>query len=426
LTAATPPQPTDPSPTSAPRRQPAMGFIMAVVLIDMMAVGLIVPVLPAIVGQFAKDPADQSTWYGVLSTVYALATFFGAPVLGAMSDRYGRRPILLIGFCGVAINFFVTALATSMWMLVASRVVGGAMQANAAVANAYVADITEPEQRARRFGMLGAMFGIGFILGPVVGGILGGIDLRLPFFVAGTLALVNLVYGIVVLPESLPAERRRVMHWKQINPLASLKQLAELRGVGLLVAVLACCGLAQFTMYTVWVLHNTFKFGWGPSENGWSLFAVGIVSAVVQGGLLGRLLKVTTPQKLAVWGLVSSTLAFALWGATTQAWMMYVIIFANLLGATVAATMQSLISSAADGTRQGQTMGAVSSLNSLTAVLAPVVAAPLLASVSHYPQGDWRIGMPFFFCALLQSVALLLAVIHFRRHRRAELAAAPT
>ena len=403
-----------------------MGFIMAVVLIDMMAVGLIVPVLPAIVGQFAKDPAEQSTWYGVLATIYALATFFGAPVLGAMSDRYGRRPILLIGFCGVAINFFVTALATSMWMLVASRVIGGAMQANAAVANAYVADITEPENRARRFGMLGAMFGIGFILGPVIGGILGGIDLRLPFFVAGTLALVNLVYGIVVLPESLPPERRRVMHWKQINPLASLKQLAELRGVGLLVAVLACCGLAQFTMYTVWVLHNTFKFGWGPTENGWSLFAVGIVAAVVQGGLLGRLLKVMTPQKLAVWGLVSSTLAFALWGATTQPWMMYVIIFANLLGATVAATMQSLISVAADGTRQGQTMGAISSLNSLTAVLAPVVASPLLAAVSHYPQGDWRIGTPFFFCALLQGVALLLAVIHFRKHRGDQLAAAPT
>ena len=403
-----------------------MRFIMLVVLIDMLAVGIIVPVLPAMVGQFTADPSEQAYWYGVIAAVYALSQFVAAPILGALSDRFGRRPVLLLGFCGIAINFFTTALATSIFMLVASRIVGGAMQANAAVANAYVADITAPADRAKRFGMLGAMFGIGFILGPVIGGLLGGIDLRLPFFLAGGLALANLAYGYFVLPESLGPAQRRPVDWWQANPLSSFKQLVALKGVGLLVGVLGFAALAQFSLYTVWVLYGSLRFGWGPSENGWSLFAVGIVSAVVQGGLLGRLLKVTTPQKLAVWGLVSSTLAFALWGASTQPWMMYVIIFANLLGATVAATMQSLISSAADGTRQGQTMGAVSSLNSLTAVLAPVVASPLLAAVSHYPQGDWRIGTPFFFCALLQSVALLLAVIHFRRHRRAELAATPT
>jgi MFS transporter, DHA1 family, tetracycline resistance protein len=405
-------------------RPAAMRFIMLVVLLDMMAIGIIVPVLPLMVGQFASDPAHQAYWYGVVTFSFALASFFGAPVLGALSDRFGRRPILLLGFCGLALNFFLTAAASAMWMLIASRIIGGAMQANAAVANAYVADITPPEQRARRFGLLGAMFGIGFILGPVLGGLLGGINLKLPFIVAGVLALLNLAYGFFVLPESLPAERRRALKWQQANPVASLRQLAGLKDVGLLLAVLACVGLAQFTLYTTWVLYTTFKFGWGPTENGWSLFAVGIVSAVVQGGLMGRLLKHFTPQRLAVWGLLSSTVAYTGWGLVTEGWMMYVVIFGNLLGATVAATMQSLISSAASSTEQGRTMGSVSSLNSLMAVIAPAFGAPLLAMVSHYPAGDWRIGLPMYFCAALQALALALAITHFRHQRRARQAGA--
>jgi DHA1 family tetracycline resistance protein-like MFS transporter len=411
--------PESPVAVSAPEpgagRTAAMRFIMLVVLIDMLAVGIIVPVLPALVGKFTASPAEQTYWYGVVTFSFSLASFFGAPILGALSDRYGRRPILLIGFCGLALNFFATALSTAVWMLVASRIIGGAVQANAAVANAYVADITPPAERAKRFGMLGAMFGIGFILGPVIGGILGGIDLQLPFFAAGVLALVNLAYGWFVLPESLKPEQRRTVDWKRANPLLSLKELAQLKGVGLLVAVLACAGLAQFTLYTTWVLYTTFKFHWGPAQNGWSLFAVGVVSALVQGVLLGRLLKRFAPERLAIMGLASSTLAFLMWGLVTEGWMMYVVIFANILGATIAATIQSLISSAADEHKQGQTMGSVSSLNSLMAVIAPAFGAPLLALVSHYPAGDWRIGTPMYFCAALQAVALMFAVLHFRR-----------
>ncbi len=395
-----------------------MRFIMLVVLIDMLAVGIIVPVLPAIVGQFTGDPSEQARWYGVVVVSYAISQFLAAPVLGALSDRFGRRPVLLLGFCGLAINFFTTALASAMWMLVASRIVGGAMQANAAVANAYVADITAPAERAKRFGLLGAMFGIGFILGPVLGGVLGGIDLRLPFFVAGGLALANLAYGYFVLPESLPPAQRSAFDWRRANPLSSLKQLAALKGVGLLVGVLAFAGLAQFSLYTVWVLYGSFRFGWGPTENGWSLFAVGLVSAVVQGALLGRLLKRFTAQRLAVAGLVSSSLAFLAWGLATEPWMMYAVIFANVLGAAVAASLQGLVSAAADERTQGQTMGAVSSLNSLMAVLAPVFAAPLMATVSHLPTSDWRVGAPMFFCAAVQALALVLAVIHFRRMAR--------
>ena len=400
-------------------RTAAMPFIMMTTLIDMMSIGLIIPVLPALVGGFTGSQTDQAFWYGVVTFSFGFANFFASPILGALSDCYGRRPVLLIGFCGLALSFLLTALATSLWMLILIRLVSGAMQANMSVSNAYVADITAPEDRARRFGMLGAMFGIGFILGPVMGGLLGAIDLRLPFFAAGSLALVNLLNGVFVLPESLPPELRRAFSWKSANPVSSLRGLAQLKGAGLLVAVIACSGLAQFVLYTTWVLYTTFKFGWGPLENGWSLAAVGIVSAVVQGLLMGRLLRLFSPKRLAVLGLLSSTLAYVMWGAATEGWMIFAIIFVNLLGATVSASIQSIISSAADPRGQGAALGAVGGLNSLMAVIAPVLGAPLLTLVSHLPQGDWRIGAPFYFCAVLQAVSLVLAVVHFRRERAA-------
>ena len=402
------------STVAASARPAAMRFIMLVVLIDMIAIGLIIPVLPALVGSFTTSPADQALAVGAVSFAFGLANFFGAPVLGALSDRYGRRPVLLLGFCGLALNFFATAMATALWMLIAVRLFGGAMQANAAVANAYVADITPPEERARRFGMLGAMFGVGFILGPAIGGVLGAIDLHLPFFAAGTLALVNLAYGYFVLPESLPPEHRRPFEWRKADPVTSLKRLAEMRGVGLLVAVIAFSGLAQFVLYTLWVLYAEFKFGWGPRESGWSLGAVGVVSVIVQGGLLGWMLKRHAPHRLALAGLVSSTLAFVGYGLATEGWMLYAIIFANVLGYTVTAAIQSIISAAADPSRQGQTLGSVSSLNSLMAVIAPLLGAPMLSVVSHYPPQDWRIGAPFYLCAALQATALVLAWLHFR------------
>jgi len=320
----------------------------------------------------------------------------------------------------LSLSFFVTALATALWMLIVVRLFSGAMQSNASVANAYVADITPPQERAKRFGLLGAMFGLGFILGPVMGGLLGAIDLRLPFFAAGSLALLNVLYGFFVLPESLLLDKRRPFSWRAaLNPIAALTELGRLGGVGILVAVVACAALSQFVLYSSWVLYTTFKFGWGTQDNGWSLFTVGCMSALVQGVLLGRLLKRYSPQRLATVGLVSSTLAYLAWGAATEGWMIYAVILCNVLGFTVSASIQSIISGAADATTQGRTMGAVSSLQSLMAVVAPVLSAPLLGMVSHLPRGDWRIGAPFYFCALVQLAALVLAWLHFGAARRA-------
>jgi MFS transporter, DHA1 family, tetracycline resistance protein len=305
---------TEPAATiAAPAaRKAGMPFIMATVLIDMVSIGLIIPVLAPLIGGFTASQAEQAFWYGVITIAFGIANFFGSPILGRLSDRYGRRPVLLLGFSGLALSFFVTGMATALWMLVVVRLFSGAMQSNIAVANAYVADITPPADRAKAFGRLGAMLGMGFILGPVIGGLLGGISLHLPFFVAGGLACVNWLYGYFVLPESLPLERRQPFVLREANPIASLRGLTALKGVGALVFVVALSGLAQFMTHTSWVLYTTFKFGWGPTENGWSLCAIGLMSVLVQGVFLGRLLKRFTAQRLAIMGLVSSSLCFVL------------------------------------------------------------------------------------------------------------------
>ncbi len=408
--------PTDVRPPAS--RPAAMRFIMLTVLLDMVAIGLIIPVLPALVGAFTSDQTEQAEAYRLVTLAFGAANFVCSPLLGALSDRFGRRPVLLIGMTGLAVSFFTTALATALWMLIAVRVLSGAMQANAAVANAYAADVSSPEDRAKNFGLLGAMFGLGFMLGPVLGGLLGAIDIHLPFFVAGSLAIVNGLYGYFVLPESLPADKRSTFNWAKASPLSAFKALNALQGLGPLVAILALSGLAQFTLHTTWVLYTQMKFGWGPLENGLSLFAVGLMSVIVQGGLMGRLTAYFGVPRLAVWGLVSSACCFLAWGLAPEGWMMYAVIGFNVLGFAAQSSMQSLISNAADASSQGQTMGAVAAVNSLMAAIAPLVGPSLLVWVGHLPKGDWRIGAPYYLCAALQATAALLVWLHLRRQPR--------
>ncbi len=404
-----------------------MVFILLAVLIDMMAIGLIVPVLPLLVGTFTSSTTEQTFWFGAVTLTFGVANFFASPILGALSDKYGRRPVLLLGFSGLALSFIVTGLATALWMLIVVRLFSGAMQANAAVANAYVADITAPEDRARRFGLVGAMFGLGFTLGPVVGGLLGAINLHLPFFAAGALAVLNWLYGWFVLPESLPPARRKPFEWRRTNPFSALQGLRSLQGVGSLVVVIGLASLAQFTLHNSFVLYTTFKFGWGPAQNGWALFVVGLMSVLVQGVLLKHLLRRFAARTLAVGGLAASTLTYFAFGAITEGWMMFVVIvIGNILGGGASAVIQGRVSNAADSRSQGQTMGSVSSLNSLMAVIAPVVSAPLLGMVSHLSKGDWRMGLPFYVCAALQLTGTLVAWRHFRHGGANPAAAAAT
>lgn len=394
-------------------RKAAMSFILIAVLIDMVSIGLIIPVLPPLVGSFTTSEAQHTLAQLAVVFAFGIANFFGSPILGGLSDRFGRRRVMLIGFSGLALSFFVTALANALWMLIVVRLFSGAMQANAAVANAYVADITPPAERAKRFGMLGAAFGMGFILGPVMGGLLGDIDLHLPFYVAGTLAVINWCYGFFVLPESLPPEHRRPFNWRKANPIQSLSRVRNLQGVGPLVYVIGLSSLAQLVVQTSWVLYTQHKFGWTPRDNGLSLFAVGLMAVLVQGVLLQRLIQWLGVKRLVLLGLCSAVVTNAIWGFASEGWMMVAIIFFNVIGFAAPTAIQSLVSNAADARTQGETMGAVASLNSLMAVLAPVSGLGLMYLVADLPKGDWRIGAPFYFCAALQLLSLVFAWRHF-------------
>jgi DHA1 family tetracycline resistance protein-like MFS transporter len=394
---------------SSSKRSAAVGFVMVTALLDVMGIGLIIPVLPALVGEFTASREMQSYWYGMLAASYGLMNFFASPLLGALSDRYGRRPVLLISVFGLGLDFLLQALAPTLFWLLVARLIGGVTGAGFTVASAYVADVTPPEKRSAAFGMLGATFGVGFIIGPVVGGLLGAHDVRWPFYAAAMLSGLNWLYGMFVLPESLPAERRSAVQWRKLNPFSAMLGLREAKGVGTLVVVFTLTNLAQFILHSTWVLYTGFRFNWGPGQNGVALFVVGLASALVQGLLLGRLLKWLGEARLTIAGLASGMVAFLAYGLAQQGWVMYVIIFANLLSFAVAPALQSVISKSFDASRQGVTMGSLSAISSMILVIAPLIGTAMLAQVSHLPAGDWRIGSTFYLSSALQAVALWLA-----------------
>jgi DHA1 family tetracycline resistance protein-like MFS transporter len=406
------------------QRRPAIAFIMVTSLLDVIGIALIIPVLPILLGEFTSGRDTQAYWYMAVAVTFGASQFLCAPLLGALSDRFGRRPLLLLGIAGLGATFVLTALAHSVWLIVAARVLGGGLSANFAVAQAYVADITPPEERTQALGKLGAMFGIGFVLGPVLGGLLGGVNLRLPFWVAASLCTLNWLYGLLVLPESLPVQRRRSLRQARVNPFTALAGLTRLHGVGALVAAFACTSLAVWVMQMNWVLYTNFKFGWGPSQTGPSLFVAGLVALIVQGALLGRLIQAFGERRLILAGMLSSTFAYTAYGLATHGWMMYAIIACNFLAQGSVVTMQGIVSKAAAPEEQGRVMGTLSALASLATVVAPIISNPVLAQVTFLPASDWRVGAPFFLAALLQSLALLIAWRHFAAHRSGAASAA--
>ena len=394
-----------------------MPFIFAVVFIDVLGIGIALPVLPMLVGEFTASRELQSYWYGALVVVYGVMQFFCAPLLGALSDRFGRRPLLLWSLLGLGAHFLLLALSPSLALMFLARVVGGTAGASFTVANAYASDISPPERRAASFGLIGAAFGLGFIFGPMIGGLLGEADLRLPFYAAAGLSLLNAAYGYLFVPESLPRDRRTAFSLARANPFTALVALARHREIGSLVVVFALVVLAQLILQTTWVLFTHFRFGWGPRENGFALFCVGLVATVVQGALLGRLLRRFGEVRIALAGLAVGTVAYAFYGLAQHGWMMYAIIVGNFLSFAAGPALQGLVSNAVGPGEQGVTMGALNSINSIMFVVAPSVGTPLLAQVSHLPPTDWRVGVTFFVSAVLQAIALWLARKHFGQRR---------
>jgi DHA1 family tetracycline resistance protein-like MFS transporter len=384
-------------------------FVFVAVFIDMVGIGIAFPVLPILVGEYTTNTAAQTYWANALSVSYALMQFLCAPLLGALSDRFGRRPVLISAIVVLGIHYFLIAAAPSLVILLMARILGGITGASFTVANAYLADISPPQERAKSFGFVGAAFGLGFTIGPMVGGVLGNIDLHLPFYAAAGLSFVNALYGYLAVPESLPRERRSAFSLAKANPFRALVTLIQHHAVGSLVIVFTLFSLAHMAMINNWALYTHFRFGWGTRENGYLLFCVGLLAAIVQGGLMGRLVKRFGEERLALTAIGVNVLIQTGYGLAQQGWMMYPILFCSILTFTTGPAIQGVVSKTTDPKEQGVTIGAMQSINSLAAVVGPILAGQILARVSSLPTTDWRVGAHFFFLASLNLAAFLLA-----------------
>jgi len=393
-----------------------LNFVLVCVFIDMLGIGLIVPVLPILVGEFVATREAQTLWYGILTATFGLMQFIFMPMLGAISDRIGRRPVLLYSMAGMSLNFLATAWAPNLACLFIGRVIGGMSSASMSVASAYASDISTHDNRAKSFGKIGAAFGMGFIAGPMLGGLLGGIDLHLPFYVAAALSAANFVYGWLYVPESLPEAQRGKFRLTRVNPLAGLVKLARRQDIRGLVIVYTLVTLAQMMLHSTWVLYTHFRFGWTPTQNGIALFCVGVAAAVVQAGLLGVFIRWFGEVRLSLLGLTSGAITYLLYGLATQGWMMYVFILCNLLAFAAGPALQGIVSKATPAGEQGELMGSLQSIGSVGVILMPLAGGLLLGEVSHLPASDWRIGATFFVSAAMQAVAILVARHYFRDH----------
>lgn len=390
-------------------------FVLITVFLDILGIGLIIPVLPRLVASYTHQADMQAYWYGAIVAIYGVMQFFCAPIIGALSDRYGRRPVLLICVFGLGLNFLMLTLVSSIFWMLLVRALGGVTAGNLSVANAYIADVSSPENRSKALGKIGAMFGLGFICGPMLGGLLGEIDVRYPFYLAAAVSLSNVVYGYFSLPESLSLNHRKAFSLSAAHPFAGLNGLSHLRGVGALVWVYALTMFAQFTLQTTWVLSTELRFGWSPMQNGFSLFLVGVSSVMMQGVFLGRYIKRVGDANAVIFGLASSCLALSMYGLAQQGWMMYALILCNVLSFAAGPALQAMFSKAVDARSQGMAMGSLTALASIMSVFATLIGTSLLGQVSHQPKGSLLLGAPFFLAAIIQSLALSLAYRHLSK-----------
>ncbi len=398
------------------RPKPAIIFIFITLFLDVFGIGLIVPVLPKLVEQLqggnVQAAAHSVGWLGAL---YALMQFVFSPVLGNLSDRFGRRPVILGSLFGSGIDYLVLAWAPTIGWLYLARIVSGITAANFSAASAYIADVTPPEKRAAGFGMIGAAFGLGFIAGPAIGGLLGDHGLRVPFLVAAGITLMNWLYGAFVLPESLAPENRRPFHWSSAHPLKALGTLARWP------VVLGLTGTHFLTMVAgniypcLWVLYTGNRYGWTSREVGLSLALVGITAAVVQAGLAGKILKVIGERRGVYAGLLIMAVAMACYGAATEGWMIYAIIFIGSLAGIGSPATQSIISQSVPADEQGAVQGALNSVTSVAGVVAPILWTWLFAWAIAPERSLHLPGLPFYVACVVSLAAAFFAWRAFRK-----------
>lgn len=381
----------------------------------MLSVGMVLPSLPIFIGELAPSRAEQAYWYGALVVVFGVVQFFFAPILGGLSDRFGRRPVLLLSMLGMAVNFIVTASSSTLAGLFVGRVIGGLSAANMSVASAYAADVSPPDERAKSFGRIGAAFSLGFIFGPLAGGLLSGSSLQLPFFIAAGLCIINAVYGYLFVPESLALEKRSPFSLAKSNAFSALGRLATNVQTRLLFWAFGLQVVAQLISQTMFALYTNFRFGWTPFEVGAALCGLGIGSTIMQAFLLDGLVKRLGEVRLTLIGMASGGIAFFMYAVATEGWMIYVIIALNIFSFAAAPALQGIVSQAKQADGQGALMGSLQSLRSLAVVAAPLLGSAIVAAGSTLPADDWRMGAVYFVCALLQLVGWVLMWRYLRQ-----------
>lgn len=409
---------------TAPRRG-ALAFILLTVLLDVLALGVIIPVLPGLIGGFlGNDTEKTSFWYGIFVAIWSLMQFLFSPFIGALSDRFGRRPLILLSNFGLGFDYVLMALAPNLGLLFIGRVVSGITAATIPTAYAYIADVTPPEKRAGAFGMVGAAFGLGFILGPALGGMLGGINPHLPFWIAAGLSLLNAMYGLFVLPESLPRNRRASFHWTRANPVGSLNLLRshpELLG---LATVGVLFNLAHEVLPSVFVLFTQNRYQWGPMQVGLTLAVVGVCGVIVQGGLAQPIVGRLGERRVLIWALMSGFIGFTFYGCAPNGYWFFAGVPVLALWGLSGPAALGLMSRRVDHTEQGRLQGANSSLRGITGSVGPL----LFTQTYSLFIGRWKDlslpGAPFFLSALLLISAACLAWFVTKSNGSSELAGA--
>src|SRR6266446_258175 len=396
-------------PTTTPT--PAVGRAAFVFILVMVAFGIIAPVLPDLIRQFeGGDFARASSVTGYFGFAWATMQFIFSPILGAWSDRFGRRPIMLISCFGLSIDYVFMAVAPSLRWLLMGRIISGITTSNISTAFAYVTDVTKPEERAKPFGLISAAFGLGFVIGPAVGGWLGNMNLRFPFWAAAGLSFGNALYGYFVLPESLPPERRAKSAWHMANPLGSLRLLSSHTELAGLSVVTTLYYLAHNSLPSMWALYTEYRYVWSRRDVGLSLAVVGVCAAVVSGALVGPFVKRFGERRSLLSGLLFGTMGFAGFALASRGWMILAVIPFIALWGIAAPAMQSLMARHVDPSSQGKLQGAINSLRAITGMAGPVLFTQVFAVAISPRYGLHLPGAPYYLAALLLGASLLLAV----------------
>jgi DHA1 family tetracycline resistance protein-like MFS transporter len=386
-------------------------FVLVTVLLDTLGVGLIIPVGPRLVASFLNDDlAAASRYFGLLFSLYSTMQFLFAPVLGALSDRFGRRPVILTSLLGGTAAYLIAGFAPTLGWLFAGRIIAGITGASFSAAGAYIADVTPPDKRAQGFGLIGAAFGLGFILGPGVGGSLGDISLRLPYFGAAILTFANLLYGLFVLPESLRPADRRPFSLRRANPVGSLRRLGQNPVVLGLTGTIFCGFMAQMILQSVWALYNQARFGWTLRDVGLSLMVAGLATALVQGVLLRTATTRFGERSVVLMGLTLTLFSHVAFGSAGRGWAIYVILLPYALGGIAGPATQAIISRAVGSSEQGELQGSLNSLSGIAAIAGPLLGTSLLARFGPETARPHVPGAAFFAGAAFSAIGLALAL----------------